>query len=84
MLVIYLGSNYVIRSICLSLHNHSLFTSAAKITTSFLFLPDIKQKDGDLNLTLTYICAAGHQTPLKQQARQQLWCECDSQSNSRT
>lgn len=80
MLVIYLVSNYVIRSICLSLpltvhlssQNHQLFS----------FLPDIKQKDGDLGLT--HICAAGHQTPLKQQARQQFWCEDDSQSNCRT
>lgn len=45
----------------LSSQNHHL---------SFLFLPAINQKDGDLDLALTHICAAEHQTPLKRQAGQ--------------
>lgn len=35
----------------------------------FSFLPDMKQKGDDLDLTSTYIPAAGHRAPLKQQAR---------------
>lgn len=80
MLVIHLVSNYVIRSICLSLYNHSVFTSAAKITTSLFFFARYKAERWWFRSdTDTHLCCRAPDT-----SKAAILSECDSQANSGT